>query len=169
MLHTRSGRCTNSEYTRGSPRRNIRPTYVSHFVYTINGGTPITAGLEDGTTVFLKNGDVLRVKCVPNAEGIAKCFTDGEWAEYTCADNRTVLSTPTNLRIADKVLWWDAVDGAMYYVVEITYEGETTERIVRSNDIAPPMLGRTYRIRALAEDQENYRSSDWSEYVTYVG
>lgn len=143
-------------------------TYVSHYVYTINGGTPITAGLEDGVTVFLKNGDVLRVKCVPNAEGIAKCFTDGEWAEYTCADNRTVLSTPTNLRIADKVLWWDAVDGAMYYVVEITYEGETTERIVRSNDMAPPMPGRTYRIRALAEDQENYRSSDWSESITYT-
>ena len=140
---------------------------ISHYVYTINGGTAVTVALDGNCSVFLKNGDVLRVKSVPNAEGIAKGYIDGEWAEYTCVDNRSVLSVPTNLRIADKVLWWDAVDRAMYYVVEITYEGKTTERIVRSNNMAPPMPGRTYRVRALAEDQENHRSSDWSESITY--
>lgn len=140
---------------------------ISHYVYTINGGTAVTVALDGNCSVFLKNGDVLRVKSVPNAEGIAKGYIDGEWAEYTCVDNRSVLSVPTNLRIADKVLWWDAVDRAMYYVVEITYEGKTTERIVRSNNMAPPMPGRTYRVRALAEDQENHRSSGWSESITY--
>jgi len=141
---------------------------ISHYVYTINGGATVRVELDEALTVFLKNGDVLRVKCVPNAEGIAKGYVDGEWAVYTCVDNRAVLSVPTNLRIADKILWWNAVDGAMYYVVEITYEGKTTERIVKSNDMAPPMPGRTYRVRALAEDQENYRSSDWSESITYT-
>ena len=142
-------------------------TYVSHYVYTVNGGAPITAGLEDGISVFLKNGDLLRVRCIPNAEGVARGYTDGEWAEYTCVDNRTALSAPKNLRIADKVLWWDAVDGAMYYVVEETRNGVTTEKIVRGAYMAPPIAGTTYRIRAIAEDKENYRASEWSESITY--
>ena len=141
--------------------------YISHYVYTVNGGTAIRAELDGRHTVMLNNGDVLRVKSVPNAEGTANGYLDGEWAEYICTDNRTALSVPVNTRIADKLLWWDAVDGAMYYVVEETYNGRTLEKIARSNHFGV-IPGRTYRVRALPEDQTVYRTSAWSDSITYT-
>ena len=138
---------------------------ISHYLYTINGGEPVRVELEDTFSVFLNKNDVLRVKCVASAEGIANGYIDSAWSEYTCLDNRTTLATPSNLYVKDKILWWDAVDGATYYLVETIYNGQKSERIVRSNHLGC-VPGTTARIRALPDDAENYRSSDWSETIT---
>lgn len=63
-------------------------------------------------------------------------------------------------------LAWDAVDGASYYIIEQTYNG-VTEEIMQGNAYYGGIIsGATYRVRALPKDQENDRSSSWSESFT---
>ena len=145
---------------------------ISHYVYTLNGGEEITVALDSTPSVYLNNGDVLRVKCVPTADALTNGYKDSEWVEYICNDNRTALVTPTNVKIDDSgCLVWDAVDGANYYVIEITYEGETYETRFGKTSYsgASEMPGATYRVRAMPKDAETQRSSAWSESVTYTG
>ena len=141
---------------------------ISHFVYTINNGTPVRVELNDTRSVFLKNGDVFRVKCVPTTDAMTNGYADSAWITYLCNDSRTVLATPTNVRFDDEYarLAWDAIDGANYYVIEQTYNGVTKEIIQRNAYYGGIIFGATYRVRALPKDQENDRSSDWSESFT---
>ena len=139
---------------------------ISHYVYTINGGEAITIALDGTLSVYLNNGDEFRVKCVPTTDAIANGYVDSAWVTYTCVDSRTTLATPTNVRIdADSGnLIWDAVDGASEYILEWT-DGGYTELITWGKTSLWVESG-SYRIRAVPDDTENYRSSDWSESVT---
>ena len=141
---------------------------ISHYVYTVNGGKEVTVALDGTLSVFLNNGDVFQVKCVPTTDAIANGYTDSAWMTYVCNDSRTVLSTPTNVRYDDEYarLAWDAVDGANYYIIEQTYNGVTEENTQRNAYYGGIISGATYRIRVLPKDQENYRSSGWSESFT---
>ena len=141
---------------------------ISHYVYTINDGTPVRIELNGTLSVFLNNGDVFRVKCVPTTDAIANGYADSVWITYVCNDSRTVLATPTNVRYDDEYarLAWDAVDGANYYIIEQTYNGVTKEIVQRNAYYGGIISGATYRVRALPKDQENDRSSDWSESFT---
>ena len=47
---------------------------ISHYVYTINGGEEVTVALDGTLSVFLNNGDVFRVKCVPTTNAIANGY-----------------------------------------------------------------------------------------------
>ncbi|MBR2024580.1 MAG: hypothetical protein IKA02_02085, partial [Clostridia bacterium] len=115
----------------------------------------------------LKNNDVLRIKAVVSDTGSANDLNDSDWAEFICVDDRQQLSAPTNVRIEDGgVLYWDAVDGASGYFIEIT-KG-TTRKISEANstafyDIKP---GETYKVRARSGDSEQ-KSSLYSESYTY--
>ena len=143
---------------------------ISHYVYTLNGGTPVRVELNGTLSVYLNNGDVLRVMCVASEEGIANGYLDSDWVTYTCVDNRTALATPTNVRIdADSgCLVWDAVVGANYYFVEETFEGETSETRFGKTSYSGIKPGATYRVRAIPKDAEAQRSSDFSESAVYT-
>ena len=140
---------------------------ISHYVYTINGGEEVTVALDGTLSVFLNNGDVFRVKCVPTTNAIANGYVDSAWVTYVCTDSRTALSTPANVRfdVDTGYIIWDAVDGANYYILEITYEGWTDTITYRKTSYWGGKPGAIYRVRAAAEDTENYRLSDWSESV----
>lgn len=142
---------------------------ASSCVYKINGGEEVTVALDGTLSVYLNNGDVFRVKCVPTTYAIANGYIDSAWVEYTCTDSRTALSTPTNVRIDDSgCLVWDAVDGANYYIIKITYEGDTYETRYGKTSYsgASEMPGAIYRVKAMPKDTETQRASNWSESVT---
>ena len=124
--------------------------------------------LDGNFSVVLNNGDVLRVMCVASEEGIANGYLDSEWVEYTCTDNRTALSTPTNVKIDpdSSCLVWDAVDGASYYIIEEIYNGVTSEYEWGKTTYSGVISGATYKVRAMPKDSETQRSSDWSDSVT---
>ena len=144
---------------------------ISHFVYTINGGTPVRIELDGNRSVFLNNGDVFRVKCVPTTDAIANGYVDSAWVTYTCVDSRTALAIPTNVRYDDdaKCLIWDAVDGVSRYVVEEIYNGVKREYEWGKTTYSGVKPGATYRVRALPKNSETQRSSDFSEGVTVTG
>ena len=97
-------------------------------------------------------------------------YVDSEWAEYTCVDNRTALSTPTNVKIDtdSSCLVWDAVDGASYYIVEcVLSDGRIIERQSAKLSMGASSSYVSFRVRAMPKDgTEAYRSSNWSESVT---
>ena len=141
---------------------------ISHYVYTINNGTPVRVELNGTLSVFLNNGDVFRVKCVPTTDAIANGYVDSAWAEYTCTDSRTALVVPSNVKIENGTLSWDAVDGANYYIIEVTFDSEVSEVRSGKTSYTGMKSGATYRVRAMPKDAETQRSSDWSESVTYT-
>ena len=134
---------------------------VSHYIYTINDGTPVRVELDGALSVALNDGDVLRVKCVASEDGLANGYLDSSWAEYTCSDPRQKLGTPVNIRVEDGYIVWDEVAGASKYIVEENYKSIQTIEIEYIGWYAT--VGATYRVRAISDDVENYRSSDWSE------
>ena len=135
---------------------------VSHYLYTINGGTPTRVELNADLSVVLDNGDVLRVMCVASEDGVANGYLDSDWAEYTCTDARQKLGTPANIRVENGSIVWDEVDGVTRYIVEQDYNSR-----VQTFEIGyigwAAKVGATYRVRAISEDTENYKPSDWSE------
>ena len=141
---------------------------VSHFVYTLNGGSEVSVALDAIRPIYLSQGDVLRVKCVPTADAISNGYTDSAWGEYVCTDARTSLATPANIKIDTEsaCLVWDAVEGANYYVIETTFDGEVTETRFGKTSYAGIKPGAVYRVRAIPKDFETQRSSDWSGSVT---
>ncbi|MBE6668188.1 MAG: hypothetical protein E7607_07770 [Ruminococcaceae bacterium] len=140
---------------------------VSHYLYTINGGTPVRVELDAELSVALDNGDELRVMCVASEQAIANGYLDSEWVEYTCTDARQKLSTPANIRIEDGLLVWDKITGANRYIVEQDYNGR-----VQNIEIGyigwSPKIGATYRVKAISEDTENYKPSNWSELYVFT-
>ncbi|MBO5215827.1 MAG: hypothetical protein J6B79_06540, partial [Clostridia bacterium] len=134
------------------------------FVYTVNDGTEQET-IYCGVT-GLKNGDKIKVKAVPASDG---CFAESAYSDaYTVTDLRTQLATPTNVRVQNKVLTWNAVENATYYEVEFMQnENLRTER-ADSTEFYPATIGKTYRVRAMSEDVENYKASEWSEGFTYT-
>ncbi len=141
-------------------------TNVSHYVYTINGGTEVRVELNGLLAVVLDHGDVFRVKAVPTDEATAGGYLGSEWATYTCTDTRTALATPSNVKMDGAFLTWDAVDGASRYVVEITLEGgRTMEREVGKTSYGAPSYATAFRVRAMTDDTENYKPSAWSASV----
>ena len=141
---------------------------VSHYLYTINGGTPVRVELDGNLSPVLNNGDVLRVMCVVSEEGVTNGYLDSEWVEYTCIDNRISLGTPTNVKIDtdSSCLVWDAVDGATYYIVEcVLSDGRIIERTVAKLSIGASSNYVSFRVRAMTEDLVNYRPSNYSESI----
>ncbi|MBR2970295.1 MAG: hypothetical protein IKC48_00650, partial [Clostridia bacterium] len=137
---------------------------IAYYVYTINGGEQKTVLPDTECSVALQNGDVFRIKAVAAEDGD---YIDSDWAEYTCNDNRTQLATPTNIRVQDKLLMWDEVQGASYYTVEYTKSGVPHETRVDYPEYYP-QIGVTYRIKALSDNIQSYRASAWSESYTYT-
>ncbi len=139
---------------------------VSHYLYTINGGTPVRVELDGNLSLVLNNGDVLRVMCVVSEQGVTNGYLDSEWSTYTCVDNRTALATPSNVKIENGMLSWSAVDGATYYIVEcVLADGRTTERQVAKLSTGAPSNVVSFRVRAMTEDLVNYRPSNFSESI----
>jgi len=160
---------TLSEYDRDSCKiswSEVDGENVSHYVYTINGGESVKVELTGNRSVILNNGDVLRVRCVASEEGAARGYVDSDWVEYTCVDNRTPLAVPSNVRMDTHFLVWDAVEGASYYVVEVTWQdGRVTERQVGKCSMGAYGEMASFRVRAVTGDTENKKSSNWSESV----
>ena len=139
---------------------------VSHYLYTINGGTPVRVELNGNRSLVLNNGDVLRVMCVASEQGVTNGYLDSEWSTYTCVDNRTALATPSDVKIENGMLSWSAVDGATYYIVEcVLTDGRTIERQVAKLSTGAASNVVSFRVRAMTEDLENYRPSDYSESI----
>ena len=137
-------------------------SYVSHYVYTVNGGDEVVVALDGTRSLVLENGDVLRVKCVVSEEGATNGYLDSDWVEYTCTDARQKLDTPTNIRIEGDSIVWDEVVGATRYIVEQDYNGRV-QNFEMDYIGWPAKVGATYRVRAISEDAENYKPSNWSE------
>ena len=140
---------------------------ISHYIYTINDGTPVRIELNGTLSVFLNNGDVFCVKCVPTTDAIANGYVDSAWMTYTCIDNRTALATPSGVKIENGTLSWDQVEGASYYMVEcILSDGRIIERQVANLSMGASSSYVSFRVRAMPDDLENYRSSSFSESIT---
>ena len=139
---------------------------VSHYLYSINGGTPVRVEINGNLSVVLNNGDVLRVKCVASDEGLSKGYLDSDWSEYTCTDTRVALDTPTGLLIENGMLKWNGVDGATYYIVERTLaDGRIVESEVHKTNIGAYGDVVSFRVRAMTDDLENYRPGNFSESI----
>lgn len=136
------------------------PTYIEKVVYTLGGGAEISVALDEHPLVVLDNNDVLRVKCVASAEGIANGYRDSEWVSYTCTDTRTALAVP-NLRLEDSQVIWDEVEGAACYLVERTYNGGTTTSRMYKTSLSLPS-GMTVRVRAMVDVNDETKPSAWS-------
>lgn len=140
---------------------------VAYYVYTINGGSEIKVTTNGEQLTPLKNNDVLRIKAVVSDTGIANDLNDSDWAEFICVDDREQLSAPTNVRIEDGVvLYWDAVDGASCYVIEIVKGIERRTTQVYSTAFYEIKPGETYKVRAFSNNSE-LKSSVYSESITY--
>ena len=138
-------------------------TNVSHYLYTLNGGTSVRVEINGNCSLVLNNGDVLRVKCVASEAGLANGYLDSDWAEYTCVDNRTALATPSNVKIENGMISWDEVEGATYYILESVLEdGRTIERRVDKLSTGASSNVVSFRVRAMTDDFENYRPSNFS-------
>ena len=135
---------------------------VSHFIYTINDGTPVRVELNGTRSVFLNDGDVFRVKCVPNGDAMTNGYVDSAWMTYVCTDARQKLGTPTNIRFEYGSIVWDVVEGAAGYIVEQDYNGRVQSFEIDYNSWSAK-IGATYKVRAVPNDAENYKLSDWSE------
>ena len=142
----------------------------SFFIYTLNGGEQYTVGPENAfegqLSVLLNNGDVIRIKRIASDDQRAEGYADSDWTEYTCTDTRQKLLVPTNLRVEEKMLIWDAVEGAEYYLVEIS-GGKVSHTAHAYENMHYTEPGCIYRIRAISNDTENYKPGDWSESFTY--
>lgn len=78
-------------------------------------------------------------------------------------DRHAKLSAPSNLRVENDVLQWNAVSGADGYVVEI----DGTEYDVDTDSMDIFMLTdkiKTYEIRVMAVNNRTYKVSDWSSF-----
>ena len=139
---------------------------VSHYLYTINGGTPVRVELNGNRSLVLNNGDVLRVMCVASEQGVTNGYLDSEWSTYTCADNRTALATPSDVKIENGMLSWSAVDGATHYIVEcVMADGRTIERQIAKLTMGASSNYVSFRVRAMTEDLVNYKPSNFSESI----
>ena len=139
---------------------------VSHYLYTINGGTPVRVELNGNLSLVLNNGDVLCVMCVASEQGVTNGYLDSEWSTYTCVDNRTALATPSDVKIENGMLSWSTVDGATYYIVEcVLADGRTIERQVAKLSTGASSNFVSFRVRAMTEDLVNYRPSNFSESI----
>ena len=145
---------------------------VSHFVYVINDGVEITVPRKNGDySIYLKNGDTLRVKAVPIDEAKNDGYVESLWVEYTCVDTREMLATPT-LTITgegkEAYLEWNEIPGASRYLFEITRaNGETYTREEYGTISYGLEAGSTYHIRAISDNGE-VRSSAYSNSVTFA-
>ena len=133
------------------------------YVYVINDGTETET--SETWVSGLKNGDRIKVKAIPSTD---RNYAQSDYSEvYTINDNRTQLAMPTNIRIENKMLMWDAVDGAVYYEIEFIVSGTPhTAQVDYPEYFA--IVGYTYRIRACSDDVENYLASEWSESFIYT-
>ena len=145
---------------------------VSHFVYVINDGVEITVPRKNGDySIYLKNGDTLRVKAVPTDEAKNDGYVESLWVEYTCVDTREVLATPT-LTITgegkETYLEWNEIPGASHYLLEITRaNGDTYTREEYGTYSYGLEAGSTYHIRAIS-DNGDVRSSLYSNKITFA-
>ena len=141
---------------------------TSKFVYTINDGVIRDLPKKNENFIHLNYGDVLKIKAVPTDDAIANGYIESKWAEFTCEDERASLNTPINLVMREDSLRleWDAVDGAEYYIVEISKGDECWTEQRWETYIDGLEIGRTYRVRAMVNSEE-LKSSDYSESVTY--
>ena len=139
---------------------------VSHYIYTVNGGTPVRIATDGYLYVALNNGDVLRVMCVASEEGVTNGYLDSDWAEYTCTDTREALATPTNITVNGTTITWDEVTGATgYYVEYVLSDGRVIESQVGKTSARAIPNAVSVRIRAMTSDSENYRPSAYSESI----
>ena len=139
---------------------------VGYYVYTINGGEEIKVATYGEQLIPLSDNDVLRIKAVPSDEGISNGYNDSDWTEFICDDNRQQLSAPTNVRIEGNELYWDAVDGADGYIIEITKGTERRIAEAGSTVFYEIKPGETYKVRAKSNNSE-LKSSLYSEGYTY--
>ena len=145
---------------------------VSYFVYVINDGVEITVPKKSGDySIYLKNGDTLRVKAVPTDEAKAEGYVESVWTEYTCVDSRPMLTAPT-LTITgegkEACLEWNEIPGASRYLLEVTRaNGETYTREEYGTISYGLEAGSTYHIRAISDNGE-VRSSLYSNKITFA-
>ena len=78
----------------------------------------------------------------------------------------TKLATPTNLRIEQTALLWDAVENATGYVVKA--DGHESSVNGTSFSLAQLTEGKTYKLQVKATGGTGYEDSDWSAEISYT-
>lgn len=142
------------------------------WLYTTNTNNGVRVGTNDNKTFvvdpefgYLKNTTTNRYLGVYN-NSYWRCYTststnigDQTLCFYVKGTPKTALETPANLRVsAEKVVSWDAVNGAASYEVTIGKDTFTTE--TNSYDAAA-IVDDYYDVSVVAvpSDKENYKNS----------
>lgn len=82
---------------------------------------------------------------------------------------QTQLKTPQSLKIEDETLWWDEVDNAAGYIVEVDgTQYETEHNAFSVFTIALNSREYEFRVQAYGELRGKYENSEWSETLTYT-
>ena len=78
----------------------------------------------------------------------------------------TKLATPSNLRIEQTALLWDAVENATGYVVKA--DGQESSVNGTSFSLAQLTEDKTYKLQVKATGGTGYEDSDWSAEISYT-
>ena len=82
---------------------------------------------------------------------------------------QTQLKTPQSLKIEDETLWWDEVDNAAGYIVEVDgTQYETEHNAFSVFTIALNSREYEFRVQAYGELRGKYENSEWSETLRYT-
>jgi len=143
-------------------------SYAEKYLCTVNG---IEQTVTE-TTLTVPNGAKVTVVAVP-AEG-GNCTSSDPSEEITATDTREQLATPNVTFEVDSEgvmvhVRWDAVDGAARYEIYNVTEDRVVRMLGASNTsyVFKTAQGGTYRIRALPENYDEYRASDYSILISW--
>lgn len=82
---------------------------------------------------------------------------------------QTQLKTPQSLKIEDETLWWDEVDNAAGYIVEVDgTQYETEHNAFSVFTIALNSREYEFRVQAYGDLRGRYEDSEWSETLRYT-
>ena len=126
---------------------------ASGYVYVINDGVEQSTR---ETTINLNNGDVIKVKAVGDDK-----HADSKWSVSVKYTVPTALQVPT-LTISGNVASWNAVDGAIGYVINVNGNEQETDSLQYTSDESFII-----KVKALG-DSKYYTDSAWSDSVTYI-
>ena len=90
-------------------------------------------------------------------------------AAAACSSEPARLKAPQALKIEDETLWWDEVDNAAGYLVEVDgkeYEAESNAFSVFTIALLPREY--EFRVQAYGDLRGRYENSEWSETLTYT-
>lgn len=138
--------------------------------YSVSDNTVVYVVPNTNTVVALKAGSAVVYAKAQNGKTAS--------INVQVVETKQNLTAPSNLKLdrENNKLTWIAVPAAYQYQVEITFDGNTTTKVVSNNylEIAEienlvlkPGKVVTFRVKAIASNSSAYQNSDWSDVLTF--